>query len=44
VSITVGAHATPADDNERGGRRIKEGKSFKPLLPMNAVFTNVSAM
>lgn len=44
VPITGGAHATPADADERGGRRVKEGKSFKPLLPMKAMLANVSAM
>lgn len=44
VSITVGAHATPADANEGGGRRFKEGKSFKLLLPMKAMFINASAL
>lgn len=44
VQITLGVHAPLADANERGGRRLKEGKSFKPLLPRKAMFTNVSAM
>lgn len=44
MQIILGVHATQADANERGGRRFKEGKSFKPLLPRRTVFTNVSAV
>lgn len=43
VSIPAGAHAPSADANERAGRQFEEGKSFKPLLLVKAVFANDSA-
>lgn len=40
--INVEGHAALVADNERDGRRFKEEKTFKTLLPMKTVCRSIS--